>query len=75
MPQPGSRPSDGMASGSGSPPLVNRATRPDAPASGGMFGQIFNMIGRGNGNGSRTNRNRPPTEEWGGDDLPGGWSD
>ncbi|KAI0001563.1 hypothetical protein BJV77DRAFT_968646 [Russula vinacea] len=74
VPQPG-RPPDGTASGSGSgaPPSVNRATRPDSSSSGGMFGQLFNMMGgRGNGNSSnsRTNRNRPPDEE-----FPGGWSD
>lgn len=74
VPQPASRPPDGVASGSGSPPLVNRATRPDASPSGGMLGQIFNMIGgRGNSNGSRTNRNRPPTDEWESGDPPGGW--
>jgi E3 ubiquitin-protein ligase RNF115/126 len=76
VPQPGPRPPDGTASGSGSPPFVNRATRPDSPPSGGMFGQLLNMIGgRGNSNGSRTNRSRPPTEEWGREDVPGGWSD
>jgi len=76
VPQPGSRPPDSMASGSGSPPLVNRATRPDAPPSGGMFGQFLGLMGgRGNSNGSRTNRNRPPTDEWESGDLPGGWSE
>jgi len=72
--QPGSRPADTTASGSGGPPLINQATRPDASQSGGMFGQLFHMLGgsRGNGNGSRANRNRPPAEEW---DVPGGWSD
>lgn len=73
VPQPAAQPPDGVASGSGSPPLVNRATRPDASPSGGMLGQIFNMIGRGNSNGSRTNRNRPPTDEWESGDPPGGW--
>jgi len=73
VPQPGSRPPDGMASGSGSPPLVNRATRPDAPPSGGMFGQFFNIIGRGNGSGSRANRNRPSTDESERGEFPGGW--
>jgi len=75
VPQPASRPSDGTASGSVSPPLVNRASRPDAPPSGGMFGQFLNIMGRGNSNGSRSNRNRPPTDEWENGDLPGGWSE
>jgi len=80
VPQPEHQPSppNGPASGSGSPgPPVNRGTRPDAGTNGGMFGQLFNMMGSsGNSsNSSRTNRNRnpPPREEWEHDDLPGAW--
>jgi len=75
VPQPGHHPPDGAASGSGGPPPVNRATRPDSPPSGSMFGQLFSMMGpRGNGS-SRSNRNRPSTnEEWEHQEFPGGWS-
>lgn len=78
MPQPEHQPPppNGPASGSGSPgPPVNRGTRPGASTNGGMFGQLFNMMGSsGNSsNSSRTNRNPPPREEWEHDGLPGGW--
>jgi E3 ubiquitin-protein ligase RNF115/126 len=78
VPQPGPRSPDTTASGSGAPPSINRATRPDSSSSGGMFGQLFNMMGgRGSGNSSssRTNRNRPAAEEREREDVPGGWSD
>lgn len=76
VPQPDHRPHDGAPSGSGGPPPVNRATRPESSQSGGMFGQLFNMMGgRGNGSGSRTNRNRPPADEREREGFPGGWSD
>jgi hypothetical protein len=74
VPQPEHHPPDGVASGSGSPP-INRATRPDAPPTGGMFGQLFNIMG-GSGNSrndSRANRNSRSREEWDHEDVPGGW--
>jgi len=72
VPQPAHHPPDDGASGSGGPPPVNRATRPDSSPSGGMLGQLFNMMGsRGTGSSSRSNRNRPPTEH---PEFPGGWS-
>ncbi|KAI0308257.1 hypothetical protein B0F90DRAFT_1681425 [Multifurca ochricompacta] len=76
VPQPEHRPPDGAASGSGGSPPANRGTRPD-PRSGGMFGQLFNIMGGSgnNGNGSRSNRNPPPHEEWEHDEVPGGWLD
>jgi hypothetical protein len=77
VPQPGHPPPDGVASGSGSPPAVNRATRPDAPTTGGMFGQLFSMMG-GSGNSSnssRANRNSHPREERDHEDVPGRWTD
>ncbi|KAI0003730.1 hypothetical protein BJV74DRAFT_811342 [Russula compacta] len=76
VPQPEHHPPNGAASGSGGPPPVDRSTRPDAPPSGGMLGQLFNIMGsRGNGNGSRTNRNRSSQEEREHEDVPGGWLD
>jgi len=77
VPQPEHHPPDDAASGSGSPPPPNRATRPDAPPTGGMFGQLFNIMG-GSGNssnGSRANRNPRSHEEWEREDVPGGWMD
>ncbi|KAI9462932.1 hypothetical protein F5148DRAFT_982612 [Russula earlei] len=75
VPQPGHRPPNGAASGSSAPPPVNRATRPDGPPGGGMFGQLFmSPSGRRNGT-SRTNRNRPSPEEWEREHFPGGWSE
>lgn len=76
VPQPGHPPPDGAPSGSGGPPPVNRATRPESPQNGGMFSQWFNRrSSRGNGSSSRTNRNRSSPDEWEHEDVPGGWLD
>ena len=76
MPQPGPRPPGSTVIASGAPPPINRATRPDPSSSGGMFGQRFSIDGReSNSSNSRTNRNRPPAEDWEREGVLGVWSD